>query len=392
MAKLSEDSRRFHSDLDIDIDQFAALCEQSVAVSDYPLCESITQQVPIYSGDDLRVAIARGEVQPLQSELARVLETGPGVFVVRKAYANTPIIEQMSVIFAQLLEQQRDIKAADHFAAAGANGRVWNVFEKSARADPEAFIHYYKNPILQLVSQAWLGPHYQITAQLNIIYPGGLAQQPHRDYHLGFQENHSVAQFPAHVHKMSQYLTLQGGIAHSEVPIESGPTQLLPFSQQYNLGYLAWRDAAFISYFATNKVQLALNSGDALFFNPALFHAGGNNCSKTIERSVNLLQISSAFAKPMETVESYAISALIYPHLQSLLHPRAEKLSTQELNAIINAGCEGYSFPSNLDTDPPGASMAPQTAAQLTLQALNEHWPLDKYQHALNAHQKRRLS
>lgn len=33
-----------------------------------------------------------------------------------------------------------------------------------------------------LVSEAWLGPGYQITAQTNIVKPGGKAQQPHRDY------------------------------------------------------------------------------------------------------------------------------------------------------------------------------------------------------------------
>lgn len=33
-----------------------------------------------------------------------------------------------------------------------------------------------------LACEAWLGPGYQITAQTNIVKPGGKAQQPHRDF------------------------------------------------------------------------------------------------------------------------------------------------------------------------------------------------------------------
>jgi ectoine hydroxylase-related dioxygenase (phytanoyl-CoA dioxygenase family) len=32
------------------------------------------------------------------------------------------------------------------------------------------------------VFEAWLGPGYRVTAQTNIVKPGGRAQQPHRDY------------------------------------------------------------------------------------------------------------------------------------------------------------------------------------------------------------------
>ncbi len=383
-------SKRFHNDQDISLAKFKALCEQQPNKTDYPLAASIEKQIPIYSADTLRESIEQGNQLTYQSEMAKVLETGPGVLVIKQAFDDVTIVDQMSQVFQQLLVEQSHLKAADHFATAGKNGRIWNVFEKSAKANPLAFIHYYKNPVLQLIAQAWLGPHYQITAQLNIVYPGGTAQQPHRDYHLGFQENQEVSRYPTHVHNMSRYLTLQGGIAHSDMPIESGPTQLLPFSQQYELGYLAWRDPAFIEYFEQNKVQLPLTKGDAIFFNPALFHAAGDNNSENIERSVNLLQISSAFAKPMETVDSYAISKLTYSHITHLL--QKDELSPAQLDALISACCDGYSFPSNLDTDPPAASMAPQTAAQLTQQALTEKWSEQQYLTALAQHKKRRLS
>ena len=48
------------------------------------------------------------------------------------------------------------------------------------------FADYYSNDILALISEAWLGPNYQVTSQVNVVNPGGAAQTAHRDYHLGF--------------------------------------------------------------------------------------------------------------------------------------------------------------------------------------------------------------
>ena len=72
--------------------------------------------------------------------------------------------------------------------------------------------------------QAWLGPRYQVTSQVNVVNPGGAAQVPHRDYHLGFVDVDQLAAYPAHMHRMSAALTLQGAVAHCDMPLESGPT------------------------------------------------------------------------------------------------------------------------------------------------------------------------
>ena len=47
--------------------------------------------------------------------------------------------------------------------------------------DPEMFAAYYGNELIALVSEAWLGPAYQITSQVNCVNPGGAAQTAHRD-------------------------------------------------------------------------------------------------------------------------------------------------------------------------------------------------------------------
>ena len=126
---------------------------------------------------------------------------------------------------------------------------------------------------------SWLGPGYQVTAQVNRVNPGGNAQQPHRDYHLGFMSPEKAKFYQRHVHLISPYLTLQGAIAHCDMPIESGPTQLLPFSQKLERGYVSIGQADVRQVFLDNYAQLSLKPGDMIFFNPAVFHAAGENQS-----------------------------------------------------------------------------------------------------------------
>ena len=116
---------------------------------------------------------------------------------------------------------------------------------------------------------------------------------------------------------MSQYLTLQGAIAHCDMPLENGPTVFLPFSQQYAPGYMAYQESGFAAYFAENRVQLPLAKGDMVFFSPAIFHGGGRNSTDT-DRIANLLQVSSAFGRTMETINNHVMIetvSQIIPHL-----------------------------------------------------------------------------
>jgi len=373
----------------LDLVQFNELCQQQVNATHYPLAQSIEKNIPIYDGDDLRVSMNLNTSQSYKNEFSHILEYGPGIIIIKNFFDNKNDVDQMSQVFHNLLQKQGK-GTGDHFAKEGVNGRIWNVFEKSALHDSSTFIQYYKNPLLNLIAQSWLGPNYQVTTQLNVIYPQGKAQQPHRDFHLGFQENDEIKRYPLHIQKMSQHLTLQGGVAHVDIALDAGPTQLLPFSHQYDLGYLAWRDPAFIEYFKEHQVQLPMEKGDALFFNPALFHAGGENKTKDINRSVNLLQISSAFSKTMETVDLYKIILNIYPKL--LEQYKNGLIEAMDLDTILTASCDAYSFPTNLDTDSPIGSMAPQTAKELSYEALIQNWDYSKFKEKLLEHKRRRVS
>ncbi len=374
-----------------DLSDFRTLAEKTTALADYPTASAVEKNVLIY--DSRKVIEAASTLEGRRSVLAEICEAfgiGPGVVVFKHAYEDTGIVDRASTIFDEIIEEQHRTSTGggDHFAKPGANDRIWNSLEKHCLADPENFARYYGNAIVALASEAWLGPHYQMTAQVNRVNPGGAAQSAHRDYHLGFQSSKVIEQFPAHVHRLSPVLTLQGAVAHCDMPLESGPTLFLPHSQTYEPGYLALKRQEFKDYFDQNHIQLSLKKGDVVFFNPALFHAAGTNRSKDIKRVANLLQVSSAFGRAMETVNRERMSARLFPALKAL----KAKLSAGEIANAVASCAEGYSFPTNLDRDPPLGGLAPKTQAQLMHEALAENWSDDAFSKALAEQAARKLS
>jgi ectoine hydroxylase-related dioxygenase (phytanoyl-CoA dioxygenase family) len=190
------------------------------------------------------------------------------------------------------------------------------------------------------------------------------------------------------VHTVSAFLTLQGAIAHSDMPVESGPTKLLPFSQRYAEGYLAWRRQDFRDYFETHFVQLPLEKGDALFFNPALFHAAGSNRTASVQRMANLLQISSAYGRAMESLNRARMCEALYPVLLECLG--ASDMTRDEADAVVASCAEGYPFPTNLDRDPPLGGLAPESQQGLFSRALDESWTVDRFRAAIREQASRR--
>ncbi|WP_020390235.1 phytanoyl-CoA dioxygenase family protein [Kribbella catacumbae] len=350
--------------------------------ADYPFADVVEQEVPLYDAARIR----KEDPLEVQAEFARALSDGPGIIVLKGAFGKEVVDATTHEFRAMIDDQQRAGTAAgDHFAKPGANDRVWNALEKLAIRAPVVFARYYSNDLLALAAKAWLGPAYQVTSQVNVVNPGGEGQTVHRDYHLGFQSNEVAAAYPAHVHKLSSVLTLQGAVAHCDMPVESGPTLYLPHSHKYELGYLAWRQPEFGEHFVAHHVQLPLSKGDAVFFNPALFHAAGSNHSTDIFRMANLLQISSAFGRAMESVDRVRMAVTLYPVLRTLRHDNPFALDN-----VIAASAEGYAFPTNLDRDQPIGGLAPQTQADLVRQALAEDWPDGRLQQALDEHAVRR--
>lgn len=348
-----------------DFETFRQIVSQTADPADTPLAAQVLRNIPLYHGAQVDAAVASPATrQALMEEWAHVFAHGAGIIVIRNGVAKHAVIDRASAVFDQIIaDEKRAAKGGgDHFAKPGANDRIWNSFEKHCLADPANFAAYFSANAIALASEAWLGPAYQMTAQVNRVNPGGAAQTPHRDYHLGFMSAARMAQFPAHIHAVSPTLTLQGAVAHCDMPVEAGPTLLLPFSQQFFQGYLAFGRPEFQAYFAAHHVQLPLEKGDVVFFNPAVMHGPGTNHTADRFRMVNLLQVSSAFGRAMETVNRTRMLRALYPALTA-----ANGLNVEN---VIAASAEGYPFPTNLDSNPPIGGIAPKTQADYLREAL----------------------
>ncbi len=213
MSFTSAETRAWLAEQDCDLDAFRTLVEQPTDLADFPYASSVERNVLVYDSDRLRKCAWRlSERREVQTELVRAFAEGPGIVVLQGTFPDLSVVDRATEVFDALIAEQRasGAGAGDHFAKPGANDRVWNALEKAALYDPEAFADYYANDILALVSGAWLGPGYQVTSQINVVHPGGAAQTVHRDYHLGFLTNEAAASYPAHVHRLSPVLTLQG--------------------------------------------------------------------------------------------------------------------------------------------------------------------------------------
>jgi ectoine hydroxylase-related dioxygenase (phytanoyl-CoA dioxygenase family) len=375
---------------DCDLDEFIEIVSTATTLDQVPHAESIDHGAVLYDGPSLRHHFAANPdaIVSVRAEIAWALSAGPGIVVVRGAF-DQRIVDRVSKAFFDIVAEQRasSTTAGDHFGAAGVNDRVWNALEKLAVIDPDAFVAYYANEFVALGAQAWLGPMYQMTSQVNVVNPGGVAQKPHRDYHLGFLTDEVGQQFPLHAHLMSPSLTLQGAVAHCDMPIETGPTTYLPHSHKYPLGYLAWRRPEFAEYYSTHCTQIPLRTGDLVYFNPALFHAAGTNQTSDVKRVANLLQVNSAFGRAMESIDRHRMSLAVYP---ALLRAQSNGMASDDLSRSISSCAEGYAFPTNLDLDQPLGRLTPESQAEILLELLARSADIADATAALSAHAAKR--
>src|SRR6478752_5207592 len=371
---------------DCNIDDFRAQVLRPTHLADYPHAHDVRLGVLVYRAADF----GRADRRALQAELVGALTDGPGVVVFEGAY-DVDVVDAASVAFTELIDAQRaeGSAAGDHFGKPGANDRIWNAAQKLALHDPQVFADYYANDALAVVCQAWLGPRYQVTSQVNVVNPGGNQQVPHRDYHLGFVPDEHLVDYPAHLHRTSPALTLQGAVAHCDMPVDSGPTMLLPFSQRFEGGYIAFNRPEFVDFFGEHHVQVPLAKGDAVFFNPALYHGAGSNVSSDIRRIANLLLVSSPFGRAMEALDRTAMVRAVYP---ALLAMKEEGRPQRELLNAVVATAEGYAFPTNLDNDQPIGSLAPPSQVDTVLAALAEDLTAEQLDVALRDQDDRRKS
>ena len=330
------------------------------------------------------------ETVTLETEIARALRTGPGIVVFTGAF-EVGVVDRTTTAFEAMIATQRASGATsgDHFAKPGANDRVWNALEKLAVAAPDAFVEYYANDVVALVAEAG-----------SDRLPGDLAGQRGEPRRRGADRaprlppgfpvaTNGAVSSRAHVHELSQVLTLQGAVAHGDMPLVSG-SDAVPAAQPEVLARLRGLPPPGVQeFFESHYVQLPLAKGDAVFFNPALLHAAGSNHSVDIRRMANLLQISSAFGRAMETVDRERVVTAIYP---SLLAAAESGMSAAQVENVVAAGAEGYPFPTNLDRAQPVDGMAPPSQAELLARAVANRAGVQDLADSLAAQARSQLS
>jgi hypothetical protein len=77
----------------------------------------------------------------------------------------------------------------------------------------------------------------------------------------------------------------------------------------------------------------------------------------------NLLQVSSAFGRAMESVDTTAICVAVFPALKTLRAAGGPGSgpgsgSERSVRNLITVAAEGYPFPTNLDRDQPERTRA----------------------------------
>jgi ectoine hydroxylase-related dioxygenase (phytanoyl-CoA dioxygenase family) len=378
------------------LEDFRAVVEVETRLEDYPHADRIERGVLVYDMTSLiDRAGRRGRRSPsadpdIRNEISRALSEGPGI-VAFPGGLDPTVVDRATEVFFDIIAAEKTTSGdvGDHFARPGANERVWNALEKLAVADPDVYVDYYANEAIALGALSWLGPAYAVTSQINVVNPGGEAQMPHCDYHLGFMTVDRATEYPVHAHRASPLLTLQGAIAHCEMPEQTGSTMFLPGSHRYELGYLAWRRPEFIEYFAAHHQQLPLTTGDVVFFNPSLFHGAGTNHTSDVHRVANLLQISSPMGIPIETVDRERMVLATY---ETLARRLSEGVEPELVGHAAATTAQGYAFPTNLDRDQPVGELTPPSQLDLLVDALGSEMSLDAFRALLAEHTARRES
>ena len=177
------------------------LVDQTPDLADYPHAAEVVQRVLIYDAATLRQATRTGSATGTRwrRELIRAFTDGPGVVGVprrvRRPVGRRP--GQRGV--------RRDDRASSASAAAAAAttsprpapttgcGTRWRSWRCATRTRSSTTTPTTSSPWWP---RRGSGPAYQMTSQVNVVRPGGVAQDPHRDYHLGFLSDEVAAALP----------------------------------------------------------------------------------------------------------------------------------------------------------------------------------------------------
>lgn len=151
------------------------------------------------------------------------------------------------------------------------------------------------------------------------------------------------------------------------------------------------RTAAGVSRILRGVLRTTANGkGGHVVFDPATFHAAGENRTTSVQRFANLMQVGSAYGRSIEIVDRCRITLAVYDDLKRLLDTGT--ITKREADNVVAATAEGYPFRANLDIDSPLTGMAPQSQQDVLRQALAENWDLAKLRQVTKEQNERKRS
>jgi hypothetical protein len=165
----------FYSEADCRIDEFQALISEQLVKADVPFADRIECNIPVYEDNTIDRALGDPDTRVLlMAEWANVLGHLSGAVALKGAIRDLEALDLATAIFEKIIEEERaQSSGGDHFGERGANDRIWNSLQKLCLRDPAVFARYFASPAIAAVSQAWLGPWWQMTTQANLVRPGG---------------------------------------------------------------------------------------------------------------------------------------------------------------------------------------------------------------------------
>ncbi|MGH6798671.1 MAG: phytanoyl-CoA dioxygenase family protein, partial [Roseiarcus sp.] len=105
-VKRMRSNRVWLSQESCDLDAFRRTVERSVDGADYPFSRDIVSNVPVYDGLEARAAAASPESRKeLMVEWVEALTGGPGIVVIRGAFADLAAIDQANSHFWAIIDE-----------------------------------------------------------------------------------------------------------------------------------------------------------------------------------------------------------------------------------------------------------------------------------------------
>ena len=96
------------SEASCDLDAFKRLVERAVSRADYPFASELASNVPVYDGPEARSSAAAPETRKeLMAEWVEALTDGPGIIVIRGAFADHAAIDKANDHFWAIIEEER---------------------------------------------------------------------------------------------------------------------------------------------------------------------------------------------------------------------------------------------------------------------------------------------